>query len=52
MSNDMISLGDHANSRLVRSAKGNVVDVGRYELQVGASSADIQHTATFDVGRS
>jgi beta-glucosidase len=31
-------------------SKRDVVDPGRYELLVGASSTDIRHTATFDVG--
>jgi beta-glucosidase len=31
------------------SAKDYVVDIGRYEVQLGASSADIRQRATFDV---
>jgi beta-glucosidase len=34
------------------AAKDYVVDAGRYEVQVGASSADVRQRATFDVTSS
>ncbi|HEX6277431.1 MAG TPA: glycoside hydrolase family 3 N-terminal domain-containing protein [Polyangiaceae bacterium] len=36
-------------SRFDAASKRNVVDPGRYELLVGASSADVRQRATFDV---